>query len=62
MEDSKDYTRFLYSVNDEKFYWYLFVPKHEKKVALSLDDFEWKKVCFSKKEHLDFIEQFDFDL
>lgn len=46
------YQRFLYSVNDEKFYWYMLLPKKGIKFAKTKEDVEWRRVCLNKEKHL----------
>lgn len=50
------YKKFLYSVNDEKFYWKMLLPKKGVKFAKTKEDIELKIVCVNKEKHLQLLE------
>lgn len=50
------YRKFLYSMNDEKFYWEMLLPKKDVKFAKTKEDIEWRKVCVNKERHLQLLE------
>lgn len=54
------YKKFLYSVNDEKFYWKMLLPKKGMKFAKAKEDIEWRKVCVNKEKHLQLLG-FDYN-
>lgn len=43
---------FLYSINDEKFFWRMLLPKKGLRFAKTKDDIEYRIVCFPKEQHL----------
>lgn len=55
------YKKFLYSVNDEKFYWRMLLPKKGVTFAKTKADIEWRKVCVNKEKHLQLLE-FNFEV
>ena len=50
------YKKFLYSVNDKKFYWKMLLPKKGVKFAKTKADIEWRIVCVNKEKHLQLLE------
>ncbi|WP_166484701.1 hypothetical protein [Clostridium cuniculi] len=44
------YKKFLYSVNDEKFYWKMLLPKKGLKFAKTKEDIELRIVCVNKEK------------
>lgn len=50
------YKKFLYSVNDEKFYWMMLLPKKGVKVPKTKEDIEWRKICVNKEKHFQLLE------
>lgn len=53
------YSKFLYSVGDEKFYWRLLLPKRGVAVAKSVEDIEWRKVCVDRQRHLNLLQVYE---
>lgn len=53
------YKNFLYSINDEKFYWSILIPKRGLKFAKTKDDIEYRKVCLTKEQHLNMINSIE---
>jgi hypothetical protein len=53
------YKEFLYSVNDEKFYWRMLLPKKGLRFAKSIDEIEHRKVCLTKCQHLNMMNSIE---
>lgn len=50
-----EYKKILYSVNDEKFYWSMLLPKKGIRFAKTIDEVGYRKVCLTKEQHLNML-------
>ena len=53
------YKKFLYSINDEKFYWNILLPKIGVKIPKTKEDVEWRKVCVNGEKHLGLLNSIE---
>lgn len=50
------YKKFLYSVNDEKFYWKMLLPKKCVKFPKTKENIEWRKIYVNREKHIQLLE------
>lgn len=59
---SRTSPEFLFSINDEKFFWKMLLPKKGIRFAKTIEECEYRKICLTQEQHLNLLYSLEYRL